>query len=220
MATLSAKIDEVCNPFSDDSPRSLVNVATGKAVSETTESYLLNTLKRGQDDRNQFKQEWDISSSRFLKPVKRTKVQNFAAENVKKRVKLPASHHSKTSAESLRDMFIRMIVVIAHRTSFDLRKVLTYPIINHPLSLTHSDGTLVKTSKSALLRKLKSQQTELITEKDLPANFAEVYDGGCLSILFCLVSTWVHHMHPLHAQYYLWHVQAIRVRSIFVLTNM
>ena len=99
MAELSAKIDEFCNPFRDDAPASLVNVATGKAASKATESYLLNVLKRGQDERDKFQDEWNTNSSRFLEPVKCMRVQNFAAENVKK--KLPAPQKTKAQNKEL-----------------------------------------------------------------------------------------------------------------------
>lgn len=180
MAALSAKIDEFCNPFTDDAPTSLVNVATGQAACKATESYLLNTLKRGQNERDKFQNEWDSNSSRFHQPVKRTCVQNFASQNMKKKSKLPASQKAKVNAESLRDMFVRMIVVIAEKTAFDLRKVLSCPITTYPLSIAHCDGAHVKTEKSALLKKLESLQTETITEAELPRSYVQVYDGGLL----------------------------------------
>ena len=52
MAELSAKIDKLCNPFRDDAP-----------ASKATESYLLNVLKRGQDERDKFQDEWNTNSS-------------------------------------------------------------------------------------------------------------------------------------------------------------
>ena len=89
MAELSAKFDEFCNPFGDDAPTALVNVATGQIASKVTESYLVNALQRGQEERDKFQDEWNRNSHRFLEPVKRTRIQNFAAQNVKK--KLPDS---------------------------------------------------------------------------------------------------------------------------------
>lgn len=178
MAVLSAKIEEFCNPFVDDAPTSLVNVATGQVASKTTESYLLTTLERGKKERDKFLNEWDSNSSRFLLPVKRTRVQNFAAQNMKKKPKI--SQKDKTNIESLRDMFVRMIVVVAEKTAFDLRSILSYPITTYPLALAHCDGSHMKTEKAALLRKLESFQTQTITEVDLPKSFVQVYDGGLL----------------------------------------
>ena len=58
MAKLSEKIDNFCNPFRDDAPTSLVNVTTGQTASKATESYFLNVLKRGQEERDKFREEW------------------------------------------------------------------------------------------------------------------------------------------------------------------
>ena len=72
-----------------------------------------------------------------------------------------------------------MIVVIAEKTAFD-RKVLSYPITNYPLSLAHCDGAHVKTTKSALLKKLESLQTATIMDGELLSSYVHVYDGGLL----------------------------------------
>jgi hypothetical protein len=87
--------------------------------------------------------------------------------------KLPASQKAKANAESLRDMFARMLVVASDKTQLDLRKIISYP-----LSLAHCDGTHMKTEKSALLRKLESFQTETITETQFPMSYAQIYAGG------------------------------------------
>lgn len=88
----------------------------------------------------QFQGEYN---SCFLKTVKRTRVQNFAAEDVKKRHKTPASEITEKTGESLPDVFIQMIIVMSQNTSFDLRNVLSYPITKYPVSHTHCDGTRV-----------------------------------------------------------------------------
>ncbi|KAK3876057.1 hypothetical protein Pcinc_019112 [Petrolisthes cinctipes] len=55
-----------------------------------------------------------------------------------------------------------------------------FPITKYPLSLAHSDGTLVKSDKSTLLRNLESLQSETITEPEVPSNYVCSYDGGLL----------------------------------------
>ena len=178
MEALSQKIDDYCNPFADNVCDVFINLGTGQAASSTTETYLLNTLQRGKEAREQFQGEWSNDSSRFLKTVKRIRVQNFAAENVKKRRKTPTSEMPKKTAESLRDMFIRMIIIVSQNTSFDLRNILSYPITKYPLSLAHCDGTSVKSDKSSLLKKLESLQNETVTELELPSTYVCIYDGG------------------------------------------
>ena len=178
MAELSARLGEYYNPFREDVPTFLVNVATGQAASQPTETYLLNTLKRGENEKDKFQYAWKTDHTRFLQPVKRTRVQNFAAQNAKTKSRLPAIGKAKANAESLRDMFVRMIVVVSEKTSLDLRKIISYPITTYPLSLAHCNGAHMKTEKSALLRKLESLHTETITDAQLPRCYVHVYDGG------------------------------------------
>ena len=180
MAALSKTVDDFCNPFGDETSHTLVNIATGRAALKGTETYLLSTLQQGQTAREKFKEEWDNSSKRFLQPVKKIKINNFAAENLKKTPSQSASKRAQTNAENFRDVFIRMIVVVAEKGDLNLRHVLAHPIIKYPLSLAHCDWSRVKTEKSTLLNKLETLQTEPITEQDLPHSYVQVYDGGLL----------------------------------------
>ena len=82
MTALSQKIEEFCNPFRDV-PNTLVNLATGRATKKATEDYLLETMDRSQTEREKFLEKWNSDSTRFLNPMKRKKVNNFASENKK-----------------------------------------------------------------------------------------------------------------------------------------
>ena len=184
MTSLSDKVDHSCNPFSIDDTTSLLNIATGHAASQTTSDYLLNTLQRGSKEKENFVNEWTNASQRFLQPVKRKKIENFATENLKSKGKIPAIQKAIANAQSMRDAFIRLTIHIAEETGFDLREVLAFPIISYPLSIAHSDGSHVKTEKAALLRHLESLPSEPFTEKNLQEvshlEKAKIYDGGLL----------------------------------------
>ena len=124
--------------------------------------------------------------------MKRTRVQNFAAQNAKTKSSLPAV--GKANAESLRDMFVRMIVVVSEKTSLDLRKIISYPITTYPLSLAHCDGAHMKTEKSPLLRKLESLQTE----QSQMHSYREVMYRSMTEdfyILSCRRQPWERHTH-------------------------
>ena len=163
------------DPFDVES-QCLLNVTTGHVACKETSDYLLNTLNRGSEAREQFIEEWADKSDRFLQPVKRTKFLNFSAENVKKKC---TSVHQKavTNAQNMRDAFIRLLVIIDKETDVDLRKILCFELVPYPLSIAHCDGSHVKTEKAALLRRLESLQTN---DTCLSGNFALVYDGGLL----------------------------------------
>lgn len=59
----------------------------------------------------------------------------------------------------------------------DLRRVLSYVITTYSLSLL-LNGSILKTNKAALLRKLDSFQTELISQPEFPSSYTKVNDGG------------------------------------------
>jgi len=107
---LTKLVKDSCNPFSElaTSSDQLLNIASGKAVSQETTSYLTNCLENGHDLRQQFENECATDKQRFLKPLKRRKVLNFAHENIKKRI----PDKQRAAAESLRDIFIRILIFI------------------------------------------------------------------------------------------------------------
>ncbi|XP_068213902.1 uncharacterized protein [Palaemon carinicauda] len=182
MQALSEKIDQLGKPFSPEAPDTMVNLATGRAATKETEKYLLGTLQRGQVARQQFEREWHKDSARFLKSVKRIRVNNFASENEKKKKKgtTPATETAKR-VESLRDFFIRIIIVVAENTNFDLRHVLRYPITSYPLSLAHADGALLKSRKHTLLNRLEEFQKDTPIPTEVHQGICvRIYDGGLL----------------------------------------
>ena len=81
----------------------------------------------------------------------------------------------------MREVFLRIIIVVAENTSFDLQNIISYPIIAYTLLFAHCDGAHVKTNKSALIKKLESFQTETIAEVQLPRSYVQVYDGAFFS---------------------------------------
>ena len=83
MNSVTFTLNQTCNPFSINAPVNLVNISSGKAENEETKKFLLWTLERGRKLRLQFVGECSVDGSRFFKPVARTKVFNFAAENMK-----------------------------------------------------------------------------------------------------------------------------------------
>ena len=84
MHSVTIILNSTCNPFANDAPADLVNIASGKAANELTKHFLLGTLEWGRTLQLQFENECLVDGSRFLKPGARTKMFNFAAENVKR----------------------------------------------------------------------------------------------------------------------------------------
>ena len=83
------------------------------------------------------------------------------------------------AVERVRDVFGRILAVVAKTSdALDLSHVLSYPITEVPLSLAHSDGTLLKTDKAALTKKktLESRQETVVTDLSIPPINATMID--------------------------------------------
>ena len=60
---------------------------TGKQVTKIAETYLLNVMKEGKRQRDTFISECQEDNNRFEKPIRKVKVNNFAAVNFIKKSK-------------------------------------------------------------------------------------------------------------------------------------
>lgn len=132
---------ELCDPFSAPVSTSacLLNIAMERAAAAPkTQEYLTETFTEGRKLQEKFQEECAEDEVRFMKPIRRRKVTNFACENIRK--KRPIASKDKPATESLKDVFIRMLVLISQKTNFDLKHVIASPITEFPLSITHSDG--------------------------------------------------------------------------------
>ena len=99
--------------------------ASPTSGSEALRQFLLTTLERGQKD------EYAADTSRFLKPVPRIKMLNFASENVKRSKTAVQRIHA---AEGARDGFDCMLAVAADSSdAIDLQHIHIYPLTQVPL---------------------------------------------------------------------------------------
>ena len=138
-----------------------MNVASGKTAKKVTKEFLLSVLRRGSDLRQKFATECEIDSKRFLKPVTRTKIINFAAENMT-RCRPTSTAQKIKAAQEVRDVFGRILAAATQSSNpIYLRHILNFPITDVPLSLAHSDRTSNKTEKATLTKVLESQQTRV-----------------------------------------------------------
>ena len=108
-----------------------------------------------------------------MKPIQRRSVQ-FRTGKFKE----DASHSQrKPAAESLTDIFILILVILLNSTAFNFRHVMTFPITEYPLCITHSDGSGLMTEKRKLLNKLEELQ-DGFTETPLPLINVTLIDCG------------------------------------------
>jgi hypothetical protein len=143
------------NPFDKNLDKEqLYNLGSGKAANKDTEKFLLNIEKNGDEARKTFIEECITNTSRFESPIKKQKLNTFATEAGRQKIK--KTDGKTVSACLLRDLF-GSILYLSLEKKVDMAEVLTYPLTPLPLSLCHVDGIFHKTPKSVLLKYLESK---------------------------------------------------------------
>lgn len=85
-ALFNSVVDSVTscrNPFTYNNFDSLVNFSTGKAVSPTTQNFLLSVREKGNALRDDFIRRCVDDPAAFLKPLQKQKLMTFSSEGVK-----------------------------------------------------------------------------------------------------------------------------------------
>ena len=155
LETIMQGFETTMNPFSAEAKSDkLFCVATGRAASQEVADDILNFEEKGGDWCEEFRQECKEDQARFRRPIKRRKVKSFTNDAVK--IKMPTKDKKVKEVSCTRDLFGRLLC-IATTKKVDLQHVLTYPLLEVPLSLCHIDGTKNKTDKAVLMRKIESE---------------------------------------------------------------
>ena len=143
-----AMVKDTLNPFDENVDKEkLYNLGTEKAVSSNTEEFMLSIKTNRENLRRNFIKECVEDPPRFDRPIKKHKMYTFATEPGKKKV---LKNGKVVSACLIRDLF-GSILNISLEKKIDMGEVLSYPLTSIPLSLSHADGSIHKTPKSAIL---------------------------------------------------------------------
>ena len=115
------------NPFEEKINKDyLLNLKTGRKATEDTEGYLLNIFTKGIERRDEFINECNGDPNRFEKPIKKTKIINFATFNMAKTNKSKTVTVTVTVVVSVKDLFGCLL---------QLKKYLNiHFFLNHPAS--------------------------------------------------------------------------------------
>ena len=140
-------------PFSDEANDMHLHVSTGRAASEKVKVDLTQSFTMGNKWCEDYKAECFADPSRFEKPIQRRKVKNFTTDGIK--TKVTGKDMRIKEVQITRDFFGRLRY-LATIKELDLQKVLSHPITPVPASLGHIDGSLHKTAKASLLKKLEA----------------------------------------------------------------
>ena len=144
--------DGFLNPFlsaSQEQHTQLTQLASGIEASSDVAQDLLQAEEHGLNRFKDFIRERLISgnsSKEFYDPLQKLNLKTFSVQKSKK----TSGNNPREILRSDRSTFSR-IALIAQTRQMDMREVLAYPLGPLPWALAATDGSLIKTSKSALL---------------------------------------------------------------------
>ncbi|XP_065197855.1 uncharacterized protein LOC135829379 [Sycon ciliatum] len=166
-------VSKFLNPFASDGeePLPLTQFASGIEAPHDVAQDLLHAESRGHKAFTAFLSERLLSGAsekQFHDPLKKLQLKTFTLKKQKK--KTPGSGQAEI-LRSDRSTFSR-IALIAQTRQMDMRHVLSYPLGPLPWALATTSGSLVKTSKSALL--------PLLTDKAIVDDSTHPHDGALI----------------------------------------
>ena len=149
-------IDLLCammNPFDPADKERLYNIATGKAASADTEKFLLSVNVTGEIAKKSFISECIKRPERFKEKIPKQKMQTFETELGRK--KIQRSNGRVVTACFVNDLF-GSLLRLSLEEKIDMAEVLSYPLTPVPLSLSYSDGSMLSSPKSNLMKYLET----------------------------------------------------------------
>ena len=132
------------NPFTQET-ESLVNFATGVVLPTDIANDLVRSTQNGRDQMNTFvEKRLNSNETSFWDAIPKLKVKTFESTTKTVQVK-----DKLVTVGADRQLFRRLLIA-ANVRKINLKDVLRYELSSIPFSLAHQDGSLRKTTKSAL----------------------------------------------------------------------
>ena len=139
---------------------------------------LVNSTKKGRDQMNNFIQKRiNSNTTSFWDGIPRNKVKSFSS--VSTNISVKATEEKLITVNADRDLLGRPLVA-ANARQINLREVLAYELSPVPCSLAHQDGSLRKTTKSALCSILEKNVTVLPRLPVSTSDTVNIIDGMAL----------------------------------------
>ncbi|KAG1673350.1 hypothetical protein GQR58_015613 [Nymphon striatum] len=149
------------NPFDlDNIPSTLVNITTGQVATPEVEKSLIGATEKCQKATDElFAERIDKrSSGSFWDPLPRCPVVTFSS----KKKALSYDKDRKLIIDT--EILFRRLLSVSKNCEVDMRSVLSFELAAVPPSLFHDDGSMRKTTKAELTKKLEESCTNVITE--------------------------------------------------------
>ena len=147
-------IDLLCamkNPFDPADKERLYNIATGKPASADTEKFLLSVNVTGEIVKKSFISECTKRPQRFEERIPKQKMQTFKTELGRKKFSDPME---KLLQPALCLTFLVVFCVFLKKKKIDMAEVLSCPLTPVSLSLSYSDGSMLSSPQSNLMKYL------------------------------------------------------------------
>lgn len=162
------------NPFDNIDQSKLFNLTSGKSALPETTEFLMDVELKGKQQMQKFITE-SKSVGRFIQPLNRNIIRNFASE-IKS-----CKNSQKNQVNSMRierDVLGRSLC-LAMKNTVDIRNILTYPLNDVPYSLAHYEDSLQpKVQKGELILLLSTGDADIENEVNhSPAIDVEIIDG-------------------------------------------
>ena len=158
-------------------PDELVNITTGQVASQEVANGLINFLEVAQKRNTTFVERRLMVDGTliFWETDTRTKTPTFA--NMSK--SLTSKKTDKIMVDS--EVLFRRLLAVSKQRDVSLEEVLTHELAPVPPSLFNDDGTMRKTTKADLAKKLESNCDEIqVLEETDDRHTAYIIDGMAL----------------------------------------
>ena len=158
------------NPFefdtsaAEDERQPLINIATSGVASEEIQNDLCKAREMGQKRLQEFVEE-RLQNNRtdFMAPIPKQTIKTFSTLNKPKKIK---THGKVESVNIDRQIFSKLLTIIAQSREVDIKTLLNYELTPVPLALFNLDGTMRKATKSMTMSWIEGQHAV----KQLPEN--------------------------------------------------
>ena len=141
----------------EDVPLPLSNIATGVVLPDDDTNRLLGAAESGRQSMENFiSSRIQSNEINFWDPIQKLEIKSFSS--AAKKIAVKNQKDMTVSVNADRELFGRLLVAAKNR-DINLKEVLSYELCSVPISLAHPDGSLRKTTKSALMHLLEKDVT-------------------------------------------------------------